>query len=114
MILTINFIDMTYQKILAVCNLHINTMEPEEIRAAYRKYLQQVHTPDFTGSAADLMQEVTCLVMKEHPHMVLLSVNDNPNLAEEANALHVEMTSKNLTSKVIQYSSGNDDEKYTS
>ena len=46
--------------------------------------------------------------------MVLLSVNDNPNLAEEANVLHMEMTSKNLTSTVIQYSSGSDDGKYTS
>lgn len=114
MILTIDFIDMTHQKILAVCNLHIDAPEPEAIRAAYQKYLQQVHTPDFTGSAADLMQEVTGLVMKEHPHMVLLSVNDNPNLVEEANALHVEMTSKNLTSTVIQHLSGNDDGKYTS
>lgn len=114
MILTIDFIDMTYQKILAVCNLHINTTEPEAIRAAYQKYLQQVHTPDFTGSAADLVQEVTGLVMKEHPRMVLLSANDNPNFADEANALHVEMTSKHLISKVVQYSSGKDDGKYTS
>lgn len=114
MILTIDFIDMTYQKILAVCNLHIDAPEPEAIRTAYQKYLQQVHTPDFTGSAADLMQEVTGLVMKEHPHMTLLSANDNPNFADEANALHVEMTSKYPTSKVIQYSSGKDDGKYTS
>lgn len=79
MVLTINFIDQT--KCLAFCNINIDTNEPGAILTAYQETIPKVHTPGYPGTAAQLLQEVTGIVMQEHPDMVVISVNDDRKLS---------------------------------
>ena len=72
MTLTINFTDQT--KCLAFCNINIDTDEPDAILTAYQETIPKVHTPGYSGTAAHLLQEVTGIVMQEHPGMVVVSV----------------------------------------
>ena len=70
MVLTINFTDQT--KCLAFCNINIDTDEPDSILTAYQETIPKVHTPGYSGTAAQLLQEVTGIVMQEHPDMVVM------------------------------------------
>lgn len=79
MVLTINFTDQT--KCLAFCNINIDTDEPDSILTAYQETIPKVHTPGYPGTAAQLLQEVTGIVMQEHPDMVVISVNDDRKLS---------------------------------
>ena len=79
MVLTINFIDQT--KCLAFCNINIDTNEPDAILTSYQETIPKVHTPGYSGTAAQLLQEVTGIVMQEHPDMVVISVNDDRRLS---------------------------------
>lgn len=79
MTLTINFTDQT--KCLAFCNINIDTDEPDAILTAYQEAIPKVHTPGYTGTAAQLLQEVTGIVMQEHPGMVVVSANDDRKLS---------------------------------
>lgn len=79
MVLTINFIDQT--KCLAFCNINIDTNEPDAILTSYQETIPKVHTPGYSGTAAKLLQEVTGIVMHEHPDMVVISVNDDRKLS---------------------------------
>lgn len=79
MVLTINFIDQT--KCLAFCNINIDTNEPDAILTSYQETIPKVHTPGYSGTAAQLLQEVTGIVMQEHPDMVVVSVNDDRRLS---------------------------------
>ena len=74
-ILTINFIDKT--ECLAFCNINIDTDKPDAILTAYQETIPRVHTPGYSGTAAQLLQEVTGIVMQEHPDMVVVSLNDD-------------------------------------
>ena len=42
--------------------------------SAYQETIPKVHTPGYPGTAAQLLQEVTGIVMQEHPDMVVISV----------------------------------------
>ena len=79
MVLTINFIDQT--KCLAFFNINIDTNEPDAILTSYQETIPKVHTPGYSGTAAQLLQEVTGIVMQEHPDMVVISVNDDRKLS---------------------------------
>ena len=79
MVLTINFTDQT--KCLAFCNINIDADEPDTILTAYQETIQKVHTPGYPGTAAQLLEEVTGIVMQEHPDMVVVSVNDDRKLS---------------------------------
>ena len=79
MVLTITFIDQT--KCLAFCNINIDTNEPDAILTSYQETIPKVHTPGYSGTAAQLLQEVTGIVMQEHPDMVVISVNDDRKLS---------------------------------
>lgn len=79
MVLTINFTDKT--ECLAFCNINIDTNEPDAILTAYQETIPKVHTPGYSGTAAQLLQEVTGIVMQEHPDMVVISVNDDRRLS---------------------------------
>ena len=79
MVLTINFIDQT--KCLAFCNINIDTNEPDAILTSYQETIPKVHTPGYSGTAAQLLPEVTGIVMQEHPDMVVISVNDDRKLS---------------------------------
>lgn len=79
MVLTINFTDKT--ECLAFCNINIDTNEPDAILTAYQETIPKVHTPGYSGTAAQLLQEVTGIVMHEHPDMVVVSVNDDRRLS---------------------------------
>ena len=95
MYLTINFInDGPSPQVLAVCNLNIDTDEPEAVKASYQELIPQVHTKDFKGSAANLLMAVTEKVLERHPSAVLVSVNDNRLLATQKNALNVNLQKK--------------------
>ena len=93
MILTINFIDKT--ECLAFCNINIDTDEPDAILTAYQETIPKVHTPGYSGTAAQLLQEVTGIVMQEHPDMVVISVNDDRKLsAPPEYTLNVELVER--------------------
>lgn len=79
MVLTINFTDQT--KCLAFCNINIDTDEPDTILTAYQETIPKVNTPGYPGTAAQLLEEVTGIVMQEHPDMVVVSVNDDRKLS---------------------------------
>ena len=100
MILTINLIDITpnIPQRLAVCNLNINTDEPEAVTESFQKIIPLIHNEkNFRGSAADLLSESTGFILKWHPSARLISVNDNPSLADENNVLNVYMHQKGTT-----------------
>ena len=93
MILTINFTDKT--ECLAFCNINIDTNEPDEILTAYQETIPKVHTPGYSGTAAQLLQEVTGIVMQEHPDMVVVSVNDDRKLsASPEHTLNIELVER--------------------
>lgn len=93
MVLTINFTDQT--KCLAFCNINIDTDEPDAILTAYQETIPKVHTPGYPGTAAQLLQEVTGIVMQEHPDMVVISVNDDRKLsASPEHTLNVELVER--------------------
>ena len=93
MILTINF---TYKtECLAFCNINIDTNEPDAILTAYQETIPKVHTPGYSGTAAQLLQEVTGIVMQEHPDMVVVSVNDDRKLsASPEHTLNIELVER--------------------
>ena len=86
MILTINFIGDN--KLLAVCNLTIDTEHPEDVRNAYMEELPKV---ELTGTVADLMQKATEKVMERCPDMVLLDVNDDRSRSSQKEAIHLHL-----------------------
>lgn len=93
MILTINFTDTT--ECLAFCNINIDTNEPDAILTAYQETIPKVHTPGYSGTAAQLLQEVTGIVMQEHPDMVVVSVNDDRKLsASPEHTLNIELVER--------------------
>lgn len=93
MVLTINFTDQT--KCLAFCNINIDTDEPDAILTAYQETIPEVHTPGYPGTAAQILQEVTGIVMQEHPDMVVISVNDDRKLsASPEYTLNVELVKR--------------------
>lgn len=93
MILTINFTDKT--ECLAFCNINIDTNEPDAILTAYQETIPKVHTPGYSGTAAQLLQEVTGIVMQEHPDMVIVSVNDDRKLsASPEHTLNIELVER--------------------
>lgn len=93
MILTINFIDKT--ECLAFCNINIDTDEPDAVLTAYQETIPKVHTPGYSGTAAQLLNEVTGIVMQEHPDMVVISVNDDRKLsAPPEYTLNVELVKR--------------------
>lgn len=93
MILTINFTDKT--ECLAFCNINIDTDEPDAILTAYQETIPKVHTPGYSGTAAQLLQEVTGIVMQEHPDMVVVSVNDDRKLsASPEHTLNIELVER--------------------
>ena len=92
-ILTINFTDKT--ECLAFCNINIDTNEPDAILTAYQETIPKVHTPGYSGTAAQLLQEVTGIVMQEHPDMVVVSVNDDRKLsASPEHTLNIELVER--------------------
>lgn len=93
MILTINFTDKT--ECLAFCNINIDTNEPDAILTAYQETIPKVHTPGYSGTAAQLLQEVTGIVMQEHPDVVVVSVNDDRKLsASPEHTLNIELVER--------------------
>lgn len=93
MVLTINFTDKT--ECLAFCNINIDTDEPDAILTAYQETIPKVHTPGYSGTAAQLLQEVTGIVMQEHPDMVVVSVNDDRKLsASPEHTLNIELVER--------------------
>ena len=93
MILKINFTDKT--ECLAFCNINIDTNEPDAILTAYQETIPKVHTPGYSGTAAQLLQEVTGIVMQEHPDMVVVSVNDDRKLsASPEHTLNIELVER--------------------
>lgn len=93
MILIINFTDKT--ECLAFCNINIDTNEPDAILTAYQETIPKVHTPGYSGTAAQLLQEVTGIVMQEHPDMVVVSVNDDRKLsASPEHTLNIELVER--------------------
>lgn len=93
MVLTINFTDKT--ECLAFCNINIDTNEPDAILTAYQETIPKVHTPGYSGTAAQLLQEVTGIVMQEHPDMVVVSVNDDRKLsASPEHTLNIELVER--------------------
>lgn len=93
MILTINFTDKT--ECLAFCNINIDTNEPDAILTAYQETIPKVHTPGYSGTAAQFLQEVTGIVMQEHPDMVVVSVNDDRKLsASPEHTLNIELVER--------------------
>ena len=93
MILTINFTDKT--ECLAFCNINIDTNEPDAILTAYQETIPKVHTPGYSGTAAQLLQEVTGIVMQEHPDMVVVSVNDDRKLsASPEHTINIELVER--------------------
>lgn len=93
MVLTINFTDQT--KCLAFCNINIDTNEPDAILTTYQETIPKVHTPGYSGTAAQLLQEVTGIVMQEHPDMVVVSVNDDRKLsASPEHTLNIELVER--------------------
>ncbi len=93
MILTINFTDKT--ECLAFCNINIDTNEPDAILTAYQETIPKVHTPGYSGTAAQLLQEVTGIVMQEHPDMVVVSVDDDRKLsASPEHTLNIELVER--------------------
>lgn len=93
MILTINFTDKT--ECLAFCNINIDTNEPDAILTAYQETIPKVHTPGYSGTAAQLLQEVTGIVMQEYPDMVVVSVNDDRKLsASPEHTLNIELVER--------------------
>ena len=92
-ILTINFTDKT--ECLAFCNINIDTNEPDAILTSYQETIPKVHTPGYSGTAAQLLQEVTGIVMQEHPDMVVVSVNDDRKLsASPEHTLNIELVER--------------------
>ena len=82
-------------KCLAFCNINIGTDEPDAILTAYQETIPKVHTPGYPGTAAQLLQEVTGIVMQEHPDMVVVSVNDDRKLsAPPEHTLNVELVER--------------------
>lgn len=93
MVLTINFTDKT--ECLSFCNINIDTNEPDAILTAYQETIPKVHTPGYSGTAAQLLQEVTGIVIQEHPDMVVVSVNDDRKLsAPPEHTLNVELVER--------------------
>lgn len=84
MILTVNMIENN--KLLAVCNLIIDSEHPEDVRKAYAEELIKVQCK---GTAADLMQKATERVMERCPDMVLIDVNDDRSKTNQKNAIHL-------------------------
>ena len=92
-ILTFNFRDSS--ECLAFCNIIIDTNEPDAILTAYQETIPKVHTPGYSGTAAQLLQEVTGIVMQEHPDMVVVSVNDDRKLsASPEHTLNIELVER--------------------
>jgi hypothetical protein len=92
MTLTINFVDNTEAapKLMATCNLDVDTNEPDGIKAEYQQVIQEIHAE----TAAELLARATETVLSRHPESVLLSVNDDRRLADPANTLNVNMRRK--------------------
>lgn len=92
MTLTINFVDNTEAapKLMATCNLDVDTNEPDGIKAEYQQVIQEIHAE----TAAELLARATETVLSRHPEAVLLSVNDDRRLADPANTLNVNMRRK--------------------
>ena len=92
MTLTINFVDNTEStpKLMATCNLNIDTNEPDIIKNEYQQAIQKIHA----GTAAELLAQATETVLSRHPESVLLSVNDDRRFADPANTLNVNMRRK--------------------
>ena len=89
MVLTINFTDQTK------CLAFFDTDKPDAILTAYQETIPKVHTPGYPGTAAQLLQEVTGIVMQEHPDMVVVSVNDDRKLsAPPEHTLNVELVKR--------------------
>ena len=90
--LTINFVDNTEAapKLMATCNLDVDTNEPDGIKAEYQQVIQEIHAE----TAAELLARATETVLSRHPESVLLSVNDDRRLADPANTLNVNMRRK--------------------
>ena len=62
---------------------------------AYQETIPKVHTPGYPRTAAQLLQEVTGIVMQEHPDMVVVSVNDDRKLsAPPEYTLNVELVER--------------------
>ena len=79
--------------LLASCNIHIRTTNPEAIVMSYQKYLSKL-TPGYSGNAASLLTEVSSLVFFEHPDSAILFVSeDNQNINNEY-LIQVELTRK--------------------
>lgn len=76
MTLTINFVDNTEAapKLMATCNLDVDTNEPDGIKAEYQQVIQEIHAE----TAAELLARATETVLSRHPESVLLSVNCRP------------------------------------
>ncbi len=63
--------------------------------SAYQETIPKVHIPGYPGTAAQLLQEVTGIVMQEHPDMVVISVNDDRKLsAPPEHTLNVELVER--------------------
>ena len=59
----------------------ISILIQDAILTAYQEAIPKVHTPGYPGTAAQLLEEVTGIVMQEHPDMVVVSVNDDRKLS---------------------------------
>lgn len=92
MTLTINFVDNTEAtpKLMATCNLDVDTNEPDGIKAEYQQVIREIHAE----TAAELLARATETVLSRHPESVLLSVNDDRRFADPANTLNVNMRRK--------------------
>lgn len=102
MILTIQFITnenhivpetAQYLDLLASCNIHIRTTNPEDIVMSYQKYLNKL-TPGYSGSAASLLAEVSSLVFLEHSDSAILSVSEDNQDISKNHIIQVELTRK--------------------
>jgi len=69
---------------------HVDTNEPDGIKAEYQQVIQEIHAE----TAAELLARATETVLSRHPESVLLSVNDDRRLADPANTLNVNMRRK--------------------
>lgn len=98
MILTINFMDATnpqMPKLMAMCNLIIDTDTPEAVCDAYAQTIPQVHTKDFQGTGAEMLAEVTSIVMQKCPGMILLGANgDRKQMASPEHTIYIKMLRK--------------------
>lgn len=89
---TVNF--ACDNQLLGDININIDTEHPDVILKAYKDAIAALN--GYNGNAAQFMQYITEIVKKEHPEMVLLSVNDDRNLsAMPEYTLNINLTQKN-------------------